>query len=101
MLVSSCYEHRISPSKGGFKRGCAGKTGSNREKQNSCQLAEAGKLTSNFVAPARLTTKFRAEDRRSFEPNERLKRFIRFAFYALASRKRSAKCLIFNHALAL
>ncbi|KAB2681569.1 hypothetical protein F9K78_12935 [Brucella pseudintermedia] len=49
MLVSSCYEHRISPSKGGFKRGCAGKTGSNREKQNSCQLAETDKLTANFV----------------------------------------------------
>ncbi|KAB2734715.1 hypothetical protein F9K89_19845 [Brucella anthropi] len=49
MLVSSCYEHRISPSKGGFKRGCAGKTGSNREKQKSCQLALAGKLTANFL----------------------------------------------------
>ncbi|KAB2720449.1 hypothetical protein F9K75_05105 [Brucella intermedia] len=96
MLVSSCYEHRISPSKGGFKRGCAGKTGSNREKQNSCQLAEAGKLTSNFVASAHLLAKLRAEDRRSFEPNERLKRFIQFAFYALASRKRSAKRLIFS-----
>ncbi|KAB2710786.1 hypothetical protein F9K88_12385 [Brucella intermedia] len=70
MLVSSCYEHRISPSKGGFKRGCAGKTGSNREKQNSCQLAEVGKLTSNFVASARLTAKFRAEDKRGFGPNE-------------------------------
>ncbi|PQZ30855.1 hypothetical protein CQZ93_12650 [Ochrobactrum vermis] len=49
MLVSSCYQHRISPSKGGFKRGCAGKTGSNREKQNSCQLADVGKLTANFL----------------------------------------------------
>ncbi|TNV12731.1 hypothetical protein FIB18_09285 [Brucella pecoris] len=49
MLVSSCYQHRISPSKGGFKRGCAEKTGSNRDKQNSCQLAKAGKLSSNFL----------------------------------------------------
>ncbi|AAN30790.1 hypothetical protein BSS2_I1833 [Brucella suis bv. 1 str. S2] len=51
MLVSSCYEHRISPSKGGFKRGCAEEAGSNRDKQESCQLREGAAMGAVFASP--------------------------------------------------
>ncbi|PQA74120.1 hypothetical protein C3731_07230 [Brucella oryzae] len=66
MLVSSCYEHRISPSKGGFKRGCA-EGPVQTEKQNSCQLRETAPIGTIFRVshPKRIARKVRSLSRKS------------------------------------